>query len=131
MPFEQSWLVEGAVIHAYYYDEMTIDEISESIQDTIWRLETSERSLIHIMLDVSDLMSHPTNIGEITKVIRPMLNHERVGWVLLFGDVDPITKFVAQVTTQLFKTRFRILEDKEGALAFLRGIDQTLPELPH
>ena len=130
MPFEQSWLVQNAVILVKYEDDVTIDEVTESVEELVWRMNTTQRQLVHMVMDMTALGTHPTNLSELNNIAKMLLSHERVGWLLMLGNQNSLTKFLVEMIAQMSKIRFRGFVDWEETREFLQGMDSTLPELP-
>lgn len=130
MPFEQSWLIENAVVFTEYSGEVTLDEVTESIEEVLWRFNISQRQLIHMVVDTKDLDAHPTNLAEINRIVKPLLQHKQAGWFIMLGNQNPVTKFLAEMLAQISRVRFRAFGNWEEAREFLQGMDAGLPELP-
>lgn len=130
MPYTQTWLAENAVILVEYEDDMMIDDIAESAEELLMRLNRSNRQLVHTIYDMTNVGAYPTKLADLNRVLKPLMTHHRMGWILFYGQSNPIIEFLMQMVAQISKVRFRTFETYDEARKFIQQIDSTLPELP-
>ncbi|MGJ3240874.1 MAG: hypothetical protein ACFE0Q_19355 [Anaerolineae bacterium] len=121
------WLVEQRVLHAYAYDELTIEALQNSSEKARSYIR-SGTPLVHDIFDMRHMTKYPIRLKEILSVTS-FLKEEKLGWFIIVAD-SPTIRFLASVTVQFYGGRFRAFTDPEEAIAFLQDIDSTLPEFP-
>ena len=131
MPYSQSWLIEGAVALVIYSGNVTLSDVEQSADELLIRLHNSPRGIIHIMHDLGGVENYPTNVQQINRITRPLLSHKKVGWFVLYGQENPMMRFLITMIAQLARVQSRGFENYESAREFLQNIDADLPDLPH
>lgn len=130
MAYTQEWLIENAVIHSTYAGDLSIEDFQESVSNVVAYFDASDRPLVHVLVDNKDVESHPTRLGELNRLTRPMFDHPKMGWLIIYGYTNPVAKFLSKMLAQIFKTRFRMVETYDEAVEFLQWVDTTLSEFP-
>lgn len=126
MAYEVSWYRPERVVYLRVYDAFTIDELSiaaEFINEGVM----NGIPPVHLIVDVRDVRSIPTNVLEI-KNMNEYLGHENMGWLVIVGAHSTVN-MIAVVVTKLLKTQYRNFRFLEPALEFLSQQDETLGSL--
>jgi hypothetical protein len=126
MAYKMGWLVEGRIALIYLSDIITTDEAFHFDPDILPYLEHGRESHVHLLFDMSGLEKLP-GITTLNKFRWP--KHPRVGWVIGYPEPGPMISFVALMTAQIFRSRYRTTNTLEEALTFLQQEDATLPDL--
>lgn len=118
------WLVEGHVITSNVY-QIDGQSLIDLMTDTNNLVNQSDRALIHVIWDLTELSSYPTNLTVIRDAVRPLFENPRLGWALTIIH-HPMINFLAQVGTGMYKIRHRSLKSHDEAITFLLERDSTL-----
>ena len=133
MPYEQSWLIMNEVIHSKRRGDLTVEELVASTAEIVQKLDSSNRPLVHLLVDLHDVTSQPMKLQVINLALKPLLSHPRLGWILFYGSSNQVLQFLTGMIAQIMRTRCRFFDTYAEAVQFLQSVDQsleTLPELP-
>lgn len=125
MPYAVSWYIENEVIYAHYSGEMTADELRDSLIMMRQMIESSSRPLVHVLSDVGDV-TQPVSPMESLGIIRKLGTPSQSGWMLVLREKSVVIKFGVALGTTVFKSRNRMFDSLEEAVAFLKDVDTTL-----
>lgn len=125
MPFSVNWYIENEIIFVHLSGVLTADEVRESLLTVAHLIDTSPRSLVHIITDTVDIVQPLSSVDNL-KVMREVGNHERNGWSVILGEKSMLVKIGVAIATSLFRTRTRTFDTLEDAEAFLKEVDTTL-----
>jgi len=126
MTFELSWYRPEKVICEAIIGKITIHESQKLVQTLEQYLEDSTASQVHIMIDLSQMADDTMTVHLLSTTITPLCIHRKVGWIVVFGQIESIPQLRSAITTQFFGMRYRAFETAEEALTFLRGKDPAL-----
>lgn len=127
MSIEVSWYVEGHVVYCRYFDDVTIDDKQVGAEKEYEYLEDGAVPLVHVLLDITDQTSSPTEIKDIQNALDKVLSHPAKGWTIAFGKEEfRLENFVNTVVTQSYSARYRTFATKREALEFLLHVDTSL-----
>lgn len=130
MPFDISWYKDGHIIYIEYYGDVTLEDKQLGAEAECAYLDQATVPLVHVLLDMTNQMSSPTDIKEIQKALDKALIHPKKGWTLAFGKDDfGMDTFVNSVVTQARSARYRTFVTFEETLEFLVYVDSSLSEL--
>lgn len=113
----------GDFIDSHYYDHVTFDDIQHLNDKTIKLLEESSRDKLHLIMDVSDVKSHPTNIAKTWKIASGTTRHKKLGSVIVVGLDNPVTKLLIDIIAIMGKKILKTASTREKALSFLATIE--------
>lgn len=113
----------GDFIDSHYYDHVTFDDIQHLNDITIKLLEESSRDKLHLIMDVSDVKSHPTNIAKTWKIASGTTRHKKLGSVIVVGLDNPVTKLLIDIIAIMGKKILKTASTREKALSFLATIE--------
>jgi hypothetical protein len=130
MPYSVSWVVPQRVLLQQFYGHVTLDDVHDLSAESR-RYQNAGIPLIHSLVDLSSVEKYPTSLVAIRSAMTRQHDPDRIGWILLVGATNPILRFFASVITQVAgdKIRFRLMDTREQALAFLREHDSTLQHI--
>jgi hypothetical protein len=126
MPYDISWLVEKQVINLILDGEMTVETIDEMSKAIIEYLDSSDKPLVHLLIDDSNARSSIRHIKSVTEVGKS-LSHPRFGWLIIYGSTNKTYQFMAYMISQVTKIRHRRFGTLDEAIQFLQTVDVTLP----
>lgn len=119
-----NWLVEGHVITSNVY-QIDASALVDLMTDTHNLVNQSDRPLVHVIWDLTELSSYPTNLTVIRDAVRPLFENPRLGWALTVIN-HPMVNFLAQVGTSMYQIRHRSSKSYDEAINFLLERDSTL-----
>jgi hypothetical protein len=130
MPINHSWFLPERIVLVHMAGIMTLDEIRDAFAESARYVESSSARKVHLLHDWRDLKRFPRNVMEIRRVLLARIqNPRKIGWVVMFGTMNPLARFLMDMAMQTFRIRFRAFNTPEEALAFLRKMDASLPEM--
>lgn len=126
MNYQITWYVEGRVVLSQHLHTATPADVAQMDVEYLALLEQADVPLVHFIFDMSQQDSVPD--------LKTMANmqftkHPRMGWSIVVGTLNPITRFLVSTVAQINKARFRSFTTLEEALRFLQDIDASLPDL--
>lgn len=127
MPYEVSWLVEKRIIYFHTSGIATIDDVKAGNKKVMAMLEEGI-PFVHLITDSTDVEKVQLGLNDLASVFRDMPASPKMGWSIYISP-KMLDRFFASVTTQLTKSRHREFTTLEDAIAFLRSVDDTLPEI--
>lgn len=130
MPVEVSWFLEGHIVNVRYSGDVTVEDKRVGAEQEVEFLEAGTVPLVHVLLDITDQVSSPTNIKQIQDALDKALTHPAKGWTLAFGKEEfRMENYVNTVVTQPYQVRYRTYATRQEALEFLLYVDSTLEGL--
>jgi hypothetical protein len=122
MPYQMEWLHEGRIIFARVWGSLTVEDARTA---SIEYYQYIEKGIppIHSIFDVREVTKFP-NLLQLRSAMTSSLS-PREGWMMIAGG-NPALRFIASVLMQLLNYRFRMVETKEEAVAFLTKHDPSL-----
>ena len=123
MSYNISWCEDKRVFCVRLTGELTDEDWAKVVVIDTRHLEEGIAP-VHIIIDVSELDSFPTNVRQ-TASYASHLRDPRLGWAVVVGG-NPLLDFVASLLSQI--TGFKLTKSgtPEAALEFLRTQDATL-----
>jgi hypothetical protein len=126
MPYDISWLVENQVINLVLDGEMTVETIDEMSKTIIQYLDSSDKPLVHLLIDDSHASSSIRHIKSVMEVGKA-LGHPRFGWLIIYGSTNKTYQFMSYLISQITKIRHRRFATLAETLEFLHTVDVTVP----
>jgi len=129
---EQFWLIPQRLVFVRFTGHLTVEDIGQALEMSMDFVDNSTgEHPIHFLHDWTGLENFPTSIGMIRQSTRRKLkDRSKLGWVIAYGSNQRILRFVSDLTFQVFKIRFRMVDTEAEAVQLLQQIDPTLPSLP-
>lgn len=128
MPYQVEWITKNIIMRVTLYGELSMDDIERAFGELSSLVDSSERHLVHVLMDTTEIEQHPILLGPLTSAARPLFGHERMGWTLVYGLRLDTMRYVLQMLARIFENRFRILDSAQEALNFLHHVDPLLEQ---
>jgi hypothetical protein len=128
MNYSASEAIENRVAYNHFDGQLQPQEINQCYIDMLQIVEnkTEDEPLYHIIVDVSQVDKMPSDMKVLLpKVGYELLQHPKSGWFILISS-NEIHSYLASMISQVTKIRFRQVNTKDDALAFLYDVDSTL-----
>jgi len=125
MALKTRWYVQDAVIYVQFWGETSVDDMRQYIQDAYELSDQSERSLVHVIADSSNV-TKGVNIKDVMKTLANVKPHPKAGWNITIGEKDKLIRFTTDVARQLLRLRTRSFDTMDQAIAFLKDIDHSI-----
>jgi len=109
------WIHEPYILDTTFTGLLSVDEVDEVMNDYLSKLDND--SQLYIMVNFSRAVTIPTTLLQMESVIE-VLNHDNMQWIVL---VNP-TGFDSNTTRLLAQDKVKVLDNKDNALGFLRGM---------
>lgn len=129
MKIDTKWLVNQHVVSVEGSGQLSEDDVRECISLLSSMLDESEKTLVHIVINVSQVESIPVNMQLLTDLSKPYLTHTRMGWLIMYGSQNKMIDYSSSIVSQIFKTRFRQVDTREDVISFLKYVDSSLSEM--
>ena len=130
MPVSHRWFLKDRIVLFEFSGVITFEEVVSSLEESARIVNETEGQSIHFLHDWSQLERFPTNILQIRKETNaPIRNLRKLGWLVIYGAENRLLRYISHTVLQVFKIRFRMFTHAEDAIAYLRQMDPTLPEL--
>ena len=93
MPGKISWLVKGRVVLLQLIGVVTIEEFEQIAALGYQMIQDADVSLLHLVLDESQLVEIPKNVPQAIKATKRTLSHPNLGWLIFVGIPNEIVSF--------------------------------------
>jgi len=123
---ELKWLVEDEIIHQRYYETMTADEILEGTAEINPMINGSPRQMVHVVMQMDGVNTITKNVKKLADACMPLFNNKKIGWFIVYGDMNRFVRFLGESITQMFGVRYRAFDTLEESLDFLQTRDAEL-----
>ena len=125
MPYEASWLVEGHVVIIVGSGNLSKADIDRMDADMLAYLEGSDAGWVHFIFDASGMVKLP-GLSVLSEMRAPQ--HPAMGWNIVAGELNRLTRFLVATIARLNRVRFRTFDNVDAAIDFLWNADSTLPD---
>ena len=125
MPYEASWLVEGRIVMIVGSGNLSKTDIDRMDADMLAYLEDSDAERVHFIFDASGMVKLP-GLSVMSEMRAP--KHPAMGWNIVAGDLNRLTRFLVATVARFNRVRFRTFDSVDEAIDFLWNADTTLPE---
>lgn len=124
MPYSVDWLIEERVLFTIYEGKMPVEEFIAANKTKLSFVETSTSSRIHLVADMSQLVSVQPSVSELASTVK-VLGHQKVDWILGIG-MSQMQGLMLKMLGYVFRKRIYAASTKDDALNFLYSVDNTL-----
>lgn len=124
------WHIENEIIYLAYRGDTTLDDVQQSAHMLHTLIEDTDRQLVHVLVDLTQVGSYPNNIASLKRASASALAHPRLGWMIFYGIENQLLQFVVSTLTQMFSLRSQIVSTEDEAIGLLQQVDSTLPSIP-
>jgi hypothetical protein len=129
MPITVDWYLDGRVMKIEMVGAFSVDDLIGAASQAVALVESTDTPLVHCVLDNTHIGDTSASLADINRASQPMLKHERMGWVLVYGNNSQMTRFTGNIVAQISRTRYRMYDTLDDALDFLQKMDKQLPDL--
>lgn len=129
MAAEFSWIVQGRVLYGWMSGKLSLDQIVLASETVAKHLDEAEAPLVHLLYHMEEL-SPSGNLKELREGSRPVMEHPRLGWMVVYGIDSKFMEFMLSTLMKMFRNRIRFVSSYQEGIDFLQDVDATLPELP-
>ena len=119
------WEVEDHILYVRYWGDLTLAELTQSIDELVQALVGSGQPLVHLINDVSEVQK-PVSVVDVAKMARQYQQPEQMGWLITVGEKNPLIRFSNSIAGQILGQRMRSFDTREEALAFLKSADASI-----
>ena len=119
MPFEIKKTDDPRVLDANYSCVVTVEDVQGVTDTCIAHIEETGVETLHVIMDMSAVEDPPKNLMQVIPAAREITGHPNMGWWIVWGLDDRFLQFMVQMVARVSRIRFRDVEDREAALAFL------------
>lgn len=131
MTSQYVWQLKDRVIYAQLSGTVDASDLRKGNIAISRYIAESTGSPIHIQFDCRSVERIVLGVVQIHSELH-YLQHPSLGWIVIFGMsgvVEHMVEFLTTIVIRLTGLRVYHAESKDDALAFLRRIDPTLPEV--
>ncbi|MEP6984694.1 MAG: hypothetical protein ABI970_03795 [Chloroflexota bacterium] len=125
MSYSASWYIKDEIIYTHYWGVTTPEDLRKCLLETKALMDSSPRSIIHVICDVGDVVV-PVPFKDSMQIVREVGPHERAGWNLNIREKSTLVKMGAALGSSIFKLRFRAFSTLEQAIAHLKFFDSAI-----
>jgi len=129
MPVDVEWFLENRVVLVHFRGVISIEEIVIAASQTNAYVEKCDAPLLHTLHDAAELKQLPHNLKAIRDATQDGFKQPKLGWIVAYDVHDKMIGFLGNVTMQLFRVRYRVVNTETDAIDFLNLVDSTLPPL--
>ncbi len=94
---------------------------------TLEVLENADHT-IHEIIDQSEVANIPNNINEINSFTSPVTNHDKMGWIIIYGRQNKLLKFIASIAGHVTCSNNRLVDTRQDAIKSLIKLEPSLAE---
>lgn len=129
MPIEIDWYLPDRILYVQLQETLTLDEIRANSDTFVAQIESSDAELVHALHDNATLTSVPKRLKDLSESVKSAYSHPNLGWTVAYNTDDAVLKFLGNMLSGLFNLRYKIVDTKAEALAWLQRVDPSLPPL--
>ena len=126
MPAETSWYIEKHVINSRFYGTVTADDITRQ-QDDLSAFIAAGESPLHLLMDVRDVQSAPSDFRKILPALRQFGDDRQIVSALLISD-STLQNFLSVLASRFIGIPVRTFKTMEQADQFLARHNLTVSQ---
>jgi hypothetical protein len=127
MPYKLSWYHENYVVYAAVIGKFTATEFEAYGQELVERFLDPASHPIHIISDVSQMESFPTQVWTAIRATEPWLRHPQLGRIALLSEgSSSMLRFLLSAVQQIVPIRYHMVVTPGEALMLLQQLDPNL-----
>jgi hypothetical protein len=127
MNYIVKWIIENEVAMLTQYVDIDIQAAGVMITEVSKLLDTSPKTKIPIIVDVTRISARMHNVFDGIRTFR-QTRSDKWGFTIIIGDKG-ITKLIAQTVLQIARVEVRFAKDMEEALGILYRVEPNLPRV--
>ncbi len=124
MPVTNEWLVEGRVLMTRLKGNISVDEMLQSGQEGTALIESGSAP-VYALVDLTAMEHFPTRLVDVKQIsdqgTSPKLDH-----IIIYGIPNRFIAFLATMFTQFIRTRYKVVDTQEDALALVDELESRL-----
>ena len=129
MPIKVQWYYQPRIILVHVQGEAGVEQI-RNFSESVKGLIAEGIEPVHVFLHDVEAGPPPISISLLKDALSIGTDElKKLGWVVGVGRPPMIANFILPLATKVFKIDYTRRDSFEQALAFVRGIDPTLPEI--
>ncbi|MEM9953441.1 MAG: hypothetical protein AAF846_17670 [Chloroflexota bacterium] len=129
MPINMYWYIPDKIILIDMQGTVTENEFATMMTESLANQDNSYP--VHSIVNTSNLDKHPEAVPSMKFMSKYMPKTTQPQWVMFTSSADGrLGKFIATVTMQILRQRFRFVDSLEEAIETLAQLDPELPKLP-
>jgi hypothetical protein len=125
MPYSATWFIKNEIIYTRYWGAVTAEDLHNCLLETKLFMDSSPRSIIHVISDVGDI-TEPVAIKDTMRIVRELGPHPRAGWTLNIREKSTLVKMGSALGSSIFKLRFRAFSTLDQAITHLKFFDSAI-----
>jgi len=127
MESQLTWLIAGRVLYAARSGQESLEALASFTQQVIQHLENAGPPPVHIIWNMSGLIVDGVDRQQAIPFLNRIMQHHDVKWfVVVDVGMKPFRRLMASTILRLIGVRWRTVDSREDALAFLRRVDASL-----
>src|SRR5262245_32176351 len=124
MSYQLSWYRGNQVVYATISGDFTAAEFEGYGVDLIEQYLDPASYPIHIISDVGEMKTFPTQVWTAMRLTEPWLRHPRLGWIILLRrGSNPMLRLLLSTVNQVVGVRFHVVETPDEAFTLLQQLD--------
>lgn len=121
MPIHSSWYITDHIILNTLHNDVTRDDIVQSVDVMLTMVNASHMDSVHILFDFNEAVQIPVNIPLWQQATLSLIEHPRTGWMIGTRVHTPLFAVLTSAVSQITGAPYRILPTYDTALAFLEA----------
>lgn len=131
MASDYCWYLEQRVIYCYVEQVVTVKDLQKGNQIISQWIDESGHPPVHLLFDLRHITEVSVNTLQVWRELK-YLRNPRLGWLVTFG-ASGLTRTMLHLImgslTRLIGQRLSAVDTLDAALAFLKMVDDSLPDL--
>ncbi|MCA9887634.1 MAG: hypothetical protein KC546_04645 [Anaerolineae bacterium] len=127
MAITTNWWLKDIVIGIVMAGDFTAEDLTSAANTAYALIDSSDEPYVHVLLDNTDIGQTKARAAEMNRAAQPLMKHGRLGWLVVYGKNNVLTRFATNVVMQLVHNRFRMVNTLEEALDFLTNLHDQIP----
>src|SRR5690606_7838127 len=105
---------------------VTLEELNRQATADTHMADESKASRVHLIVDLREAVVFPVNILSINAMVKGMLRHPKMGWVLVLANQNRLLRTLALMVPQVFGVQVKIFNHLHEAVEFIQAEDKSL-----
>lgn len=128
---DMTWFIPNRVIYALS-SARNLDESRQMAEYAIELMEQSSAPQVHQLIDQTTVPDTivDSDLSQVEKILRRMLQHPKMGWILTFYGHDLYVQYANWLFGHRSNAKTKHFTRPQDAVEFLAGVDETLPPMP-
>ncbi|MCA9886487.1 MAG: hypothetical protein KC708_26120, partial [Anaerolineae bacterium] len=115
MAITTNWWLKDIVIGIVMAGDFTAEDLTSAANTAYALIDSSDEPYVHVLLDNTDIGQTKARAAEMNRAAQPLMKHGRLGWLVVYGKNNVLTRFATNVVMQLVHNRFRMVNTLEEA----------------